>query len=335
MKFSTYITYYLISFMYIASACEKQLPLIETYESSVIKKAHLTAAWHAFIPFHAYEQYKQDPFITEFDFTKSIKYHGLLNLYTLVREPIPKQIIDGWAFEPLLGKTGYTFNFLNLQKESLIGIIGYNQLEKCVLISFRGTQCLSDWCNNMTFSQLPAKYLEKDILLHGGYLSIFKHLKKNLSCKLNVIMNSLSYKEKKDLSIILTGHSLGGAVASVTVPYIKKIFPTSHIKLITFGAPKVGKQDYNDWLYKNKIEVTSFVRKTDLAPYAPASLRNCLLGTVIYLHHFYHFIWPLVHDMRYYLKAMLDRYNEGKSSDKHISYYHFFLFEIFGGRIKL
>jgi hypothetical protein len=319
--------------MRMISACEDQITQTTACVELPIENYHIVAACHAFLPFHAYEQYKNGPF-AELDFTKRIVYRGLFNLYSLVRQPIPKHIIDGWIFEPLLSTTGYAYNFINLQKESLIGIIGYNESKKIISISFRGTQCLSDWCNNMTFSQLPIKYTEPAVLLHGGYVSIFKHLKKDLYRKLLAIGYRLSPKEKKELTIILTGHSLGGAVASVTVPFIKKYFPTTHIKLVTFGAPKVGKQDYNNWLDENEIKVTSFVRKTDPAPYAPASLRNCMLGTVIWLHHFYHFLWPLVHDMRYYLKAMLNIYNQYRDIEDHVTYYDFYHVLLPGG-IKL
>ena len=268
---------------------------------------------------------------THFDFTKPIVYNGLFNLYSLVRCPIPSELTDGWDFKPLFSKTGYSYKYINLERESLIGTLGYNEFHKCITISFRGTQSLSDWCNNMTFSQTKVTDINKEIFLHGGYMSIFEHLKQDLSDKLNAISLTLNDNEKEDLTILLTGHSLGGAVASVTVPYIKKIFPKSQIKLVTFGAPKVGKQNYNNWLQENNIEVTSFVRKTDPAPYAPASLRNCMLGTVIYLHHFYHFIWPLVHDMRYYFKAMLDMYNQEKDRGEQVLYYNFYHVSLPGG----
>jgi hypothetical protein len=296
-----------------------------------IEGFHVVAACYAFMPFHAYEQYRQDASITHLDFTKEITYTGLLNLYTLVRCPIPDQFTQNWTFKPIFGKSGYAYTFINLEQESLIGVLGYDKSNKCIIISFRGSQCLSDWCNNITFSQMRVAGINEEILLHGGYMSIFDNLKQDLSNKLTEISLTLDEDEKSTLSILLTGHSLGGAVASVTVPFIKKLFPASLIRLITFGAPKVGKQDYNGWLRKNDIEVTSFIRKTDPAPYAPASLRNSMLGSVIYLHHFYHFLWPQVHDMRYYLKAILNLYNQNKPSEEQIRYYDFYHLLLPGG----
>ena len=289
-----------------------------------INQEHVVAACHAFMPFHAYEQYKNDPYISELDFTKEAKYTGLFNFYTLIRCPIPAQLTEGWTFKPIFGKTGYAYTFINLEQESLIGVLGYNQFDKCITISFRGTQCFSDWCNNMTFTQKKVPDIDQEIFLHGGYMAIFENLKEALADMLRTICVSLDNEEQKKLSILITGHSLGGAVASVTVPFVKKFFPASLIRLITFGAPKVGKQNYNEWLGKNNIEVTSFVRKTDPAPYAPPSLLNFKLGTVVYLDHFYHFIWPLVHDMRYYLKAIVNLYNQDKASEEQVQYYDFY-----------
>ena len=42
------------------------------------------------------------------------------------------------------------------------------------------------------------------------------------------------------LSIYVTGHSLGGALASLAALDIKKAHPTAHMTVYTYGQPRVG-----------------------------------------------------------------------------------------------
>jgi len=42
-------------------------------------------------------------------------------------------------------------------------------------------------------------------------------------------------------SVVVTGHSLGGAIATIALMKLEAILPsTVNITLITFGSPKVG-----------------------------------------------------------------------------------------------
>jgi len=42
-------------------------------------------------------------------------------------------------------------------------------------------------------------------------------------------------------SVIVTGHSLGGAIATLAIQKLERILPSNvNITLISFGSPKVG-----------------------------------------------------------------------------------------------
>jgi hypothetical protein len=51
-------------------------------------------------------------------------------------------------------------------------------------------------------------------------------------------------RSKGNKNIFFTGHSLGGAVATVAATEMQKKFPDMTVNLVTFGAPKVGNKDY-------------------------------------------------------------------------------------------
>ena len=88
------------------------------------------------------------------------------------------------------------------------------------ILCFRGTQQIRDWLFNL--SAIPVPYAGR--LCHGGFVaahaSVWGKIKKEIDPK------------KK---LLITGHSLGGALAELSVAKLYKTHP--HISLVTFGKP--------------------------------------------------------------------------------------------------
>ncbi|KAK6049295.1 triacylglycerol lipase [Cooperia oncophora] len=92
-----------------------------------------------------------------------------------------------------------------------------------------------------------------------------------------------------DYEIWVTGHSLGAAMASLASSYIitHNGVPSSRVKLVTYGQPRVGDLDY---ARVHNSEVTySFrvVHWRDLVPHVPP------LGFLGYYHHQSEAFYPL------------------------------------------
>ena len=66
-------------------------------------------------------------------------------------------------------------------------------------------------------------------LIHAGFLDQFRVSK-------DAVVNSV----QSSTHVIFTGHSLGGAVASICSLYIKALFPNKRVECVTFGSPRVG-----------------------------------------------------------------------------------------------
>ena len=49
---------------------------------------------------------------------------------------------------------------------------------------------------------------------------------------------------------MVTGYSLGGALATIAAADIKiNIKPSNRVRVITFGQPRVGNEDFSNWLF--------------------------------------------------------------------------------------
>uniref|UniRef100_A0AC34QN24 Fungal lipase-like domain-containing protein n=1 Tax=Panagrolaimus sp. JU765 TaxID=591449 RepID=A0AC34QN24_9BILA len=80
----------------------------------------------------------------------------------------------------------------------------------------------------------------------------------------------------KDYSVTFTGHSLGGALASLAAlkTVLKEVRPANQIRLMTFGQPRVGNVELarkHNELIPNSFRV---VHAMDIIPHSPSCAKN-------------------------------------------------------------
>ena len=136
------------------------------------------------------------------------------------------------------------------------------------VVSFRGTQQVRDWMTNLRADKIPVYSNSPTSCktlghVHKGFNEAFKSVERKIVEQL---------KDCKDIPIYITGHSLGGALATLATWYI------SGDKLAacyTFGAPRVG----NDKLLNRfRTPIYRIVNGADPVPFIPPSglFINCL-----------------------------------------------------------
>ncbi|KAK0643037.1 Alpha/Beta hydrolase protein [Cercophora newfieldiana] len=112
------------------------------------------------------------------------------------------------------------------------GLIALDHTNKLIVVSYRGTVSVRNWITDFVFPQVPCD-LTLGCLVHTGFLAAWSELKtKTLD---NLKAATAAYPK---YTIVVTGHSLGGAVATIATGYIRKAgYKTD---LYTFGSPRVG-----------------------------------------------------------------------------------------------
>ncbi|MBM7704281.1 lipase family protein [Metabacillus iocasae] len=104
--------------------------------------------------------------------------------------------------------------------------------ENEVVIAFRGTKSDLDWLADASAFQLPFPYASNIGNVHGGFLSIYHSLR-------NEVFNAYaSLSPQKPLYI--TGHSLGGALATLHALDVAVNGPFEHVTMYNYGSPRVG-----------------------------------------------------------------------------------------------
>ena len=131
----------------------------------------------------------------------------------------------------------YIFNDDNTETQFFIA-----HSSKQVLISVRGTEPgkIKDWLQDIKTDEV--NFSEGNGQVHKGFYECFLFVKE----KIDDIIKLNSMKE-----IIVTGHSLGGAIATLTAAYIRENV-TDKVILYTFGSPRVGNKTFSEYFSKTK-----------------------------------------------------------------------------------
>lgn len=105
-----------------------------------------------------------------------------------------------------------------------------------IWIVFRGTMTFSDAYFDTNVTQ--TKYNDPDVMVHKGFWEVYQGFRQYL-----LAFFSNHYSNEK---IIITGHSLGAALAVFTALDLHSI--TSSLCVYTFGSPRIGNQSFSKLL---------------------------------------------------------------------------------------
>ena len=76
----------------------------------------------------------------------------------------------------------------------------------------------------------------------------------------------------QDISMVTTGHSLGGALSAVCALSTKILFPSMNIEIHNFGQPRIGNKRLTDHMHRKMELVFRVVHNRDLVPHLPPDL---------------------------------------------------------------
>ncbi|GFR45731.1 hypothetical protein Agub_g7147 [Astrephomene gubernaculifera] len=143
-----------------------------------------------------------------------------------------------------------------------------NKESKTVVLSFRGTET-SQWkdiFSDLNLFQIQPKSLKPKnpkITVHKGFLAAYESIRETITALLETVLNGSCNgcsSNGSNWRILVTGHSLGGALATLASYDLKLRDATRDITCYTYGAPRVGNkafaEEYNS-LVPHTFRVTN------------------------------------------------------------------------------
>ncbi|KNA16039.1 hypothetical protein SOVF_092820 [Spinacia oleracea] len=152
-----------------------------------------------------------------------------------------------------------------------------------IVVSWRGTVSASEWYED--FQRNLERFGHGDAKVEEGFLSIyttkFKSSRYNKSSASEQVMKEIDrlinlYKKRgeQQVSLTITGHSLGGALALLNAYEAAATFVNLPVSVISFAAPRVGNSDFKDELHELGVKTLRVVVKQDVVPWTPGMVFN-------------------------------------------------------------
>ena len=108
------------------------------------------------------------------------------------------------------------------------------------IIAFRGSEDNDDWNTNFDIVMTPYEFEMSHMLLPGGEVHDGFHTRwKELRHEIHTHVSKFT---DVNSPLIVTGHSLGGAIATLCA--LDLAISGLHTKLVVFGSPRVGNDDF-------------------------------------------------------------------------------------------
>jgi hypothetical protein len=138
--------------------------------------------------------------------------------------------------------------FENSIKSDVTGFVATDTTNKLIVISFRGSRSVRNWITNVAFPVLPTTICATCNASLGFWNSWLEAQKPVLAAL------DTARKQYPDYRVVATGHSLGGALASLAAGYLRSKGTT--VDLYTYGAPKIGLAGVSDFITKTGLGQT-------------------------------------------------------------------------------
>lgn len=138
-----------------------------------------------------------------------------------------------------------------------------------IVVSFRGTESILDIVAD---TNIQGYRLYDGCIIHSGIARQFASIREKLRQAL-LIRISMKNLIGRNVHILFTGHSLGGAIATVAAGHFGRIFQRHEsvsMSLITFGSPRCVDHAFNQIRLRGvDIEITRIAAPTDPVPLLP------------------------------------------------------------------
>jgi triacylglycerol lipase len=138
------------------------------------------------------------------------------------------------------------------------------EYENELVFAIRGSQSLSDFMDDAYCWMTDFQDVDiNGVRVHAGFLRQYISMRSNM---ISSVFRMMWKKQNK--KIVFTGHSLGGALATLCGAAVKNEIPDVHVSVYTFGSPRVGNKLFAKVFDKVDISVRC-VNGSDIVPTIP------------------------------------------------------------------
>ncbi|CAA7388608.1 unnamed protein product [Spirodela intermedia] len=170
----------------------------------------------------------------------------------------------------------------------LQAFVGIAENLNSIVIAFRGTQehSIQNWIEDLFWKQLDLNYPDvSDAMVHHGFYSAYH----NTTLRPGIL--TAVQRAKKiygNIGIMVTGHSMGGAMASFCALDLAVNLGEVNVQLMTFGQPRIGNGVFVSYFKRHVPKAVRVIHERDIVPHLPPYYTMFPQKTY---HHFPREVW--------------------------------------------
>jgi triacylglycerol lipase len=150
------------------------------------------------------------------------------------------------------------------------GFVARNKATRDLFVTFRGTESLEDWLTDFTFPQEAHPW--------GKVEDGFAHVYNQCSADVHTFVQAgATPGAQSPANVIVTGHSLGGALATLATADLVRSGASPQAVMYTFASPRVGDRPFAREFDNRVLQRWRVANTEDIVPNLP-------LATVTLLH---------------------------------------------------
>uniref|UniRef100_A0A0N5ASJ4 Lipase_3 domain-containing protein n=1 Tax=Syphacia muris TaxID=451379 RepID=A0A0N5ASJ4_9BILA len=197
------------------------------------------------------------------------------------------------------------------------GMLAVSEAAKSLYIVYRTTKEIKQLLTELVHTIVAQLGAWEKFEAGGGVITYFHSAFEKLFKEGGMRSELLKMKEKyPGYKVWVTGHSLGGSLASITALYLanKTVFPADRIRLVTFGEPRTGNLAFAKAVEDSLKFRFRVVHRDDVITNIPAAMDpNSMLITASIAErqpHFYRYLVHYNNDMKPEDDFTVCRYSE-------------------------
>ncbi|KAL9046423.1 MAG: hypothetical protein Q9214_000735 [Letrouitia sp. 1 TL-2023] len=158
--------------------------------------------------------------------------------------------------------------FENSRKTDVTGFLAIDTTKSLIVLSFRGSHSLPNWTTNIRFFPINTPNICPTCSVSSGFYESWTEARVSVLDALKRTQASYPSYE-----LIVTGHSLGGAIAAIAAAEIRNL--GTKASLYTYGQPRIGGEEVSQFITdQNKGGNYRVTHTNDLVPKLPGQVLN-------------------------------------------------------------
>ena len=148
---------------------------------------------------------------------------------------------------------------------AVFGLLGNNPdlAVKTAFVAFRGTLTAAEWMDNLDIVTTPYRPVANFGQVHTGWMTLYETIRHSLTSNLAAACVGCD-------QLLVTGHSLGAALAVLAAPDILRNMPPNlEPRVTTFAGPRAGLHDFAAAFNMTIESCFRVVNQIDVVPHLP------------------------------------------------------------------